>query len=188
MYIFFDYQRPPKRFPYLTFSSYSLQEENADFILKNRKSLVKRQDYTRNYKTGGNAQLNITFTGTHKATAGTVTFQVHGWTKNPLVEYHIIEYYTNSNQYACDGSKGTVTCDGTDYTIYEITRTNSPSIVGPRPSTSIFTTVANHFDAWKKAGMNLGEHDYQVLSTEGYNNAAGSRSQKIGTGPASYST
>ncbi|KAH8752930.1 concanavalin A-like lectin/glucanase domain-containing protein [Hyaloscypha finlandica] len=50
------------------------------------------------------------------------------------------------------------------------------------------STVANHFDAWKKAGMNLGEHDYQVLSTEGYNNASGSRSQKIGTGLASYST
>jgi hypothetical protein len=66
---------------------------------------------------------NITFTGTHKAAAGTVTFQVHGWTKNPLVEYHIIEDYTNANQYACDGSKGTVTCDGSDYTIYETTRT-----------------------------------------------------------------
>jgi endo-1,4-beta-xylanase len=130
-----------------------------------------------------------------KATAGTVAFQVYGWTKNPLVEYYIIEDYTNANQYAGGGSKGTVTCDGSDYTIYETTRTNSPSIVGPRPSTNTFASAKRRDRAvplpWQiistlgKASMNLGAHDYQVLSTEGYNNAAGSTSQKISTGPAS---
>jgi len=44
------------------------------------------------------------------------------------------------------------------------------------------------FDAWKKAGMNLGTHDYQVLSTEGYNNAAGSTNQKTTTGAAPPAT
>jgi endo-1,4-beta-xylanase len=139
---------------------------------------------------------NITFTGAHKATAGTVTFQVYGWTKDPLVEYYITEDYINAIQYVGGGSRGTITCDGSCYTIYETTRTHSPSIVGTstfhqyisvrktkRQSGSI--TVANHFDAWKKAGMDLGAHDYQVLSIEGHNNAAGSTSQKIRTGPAS---
>jgi hypothetical protein len=34
--------------------------------------------------------------------------------------------------------------------------------------------MQTHFDAWKKAGMSLGSMDYQVLCTEGHNNAAGS--------------
>jgi endo-1,4-beta-xylanase len=124
---------------------------------------------------------------------------VYGWTKNPLVEYYILEDYTNANQYAGGGSKGTVTTDDSDYTIYKTTRTNEPSIVGTSTFSQYISvrktkrqtgtvTVANHFDAWKKAGMNLGTHDYQVLSTEGYNNAAGSTNMKISTGAASKST
>ena len=139
---------------------------------------------------------NITFTGTHKATAGTVTFQVHGWTKNSLVEYYIIEDYTNANRYAGDGSKGTVTCDGSD--LHDLRNHSYQLAFNRRTSTfhqyisvrktkrqSGSITVASHFDAWEKAGMNLGEHDYQVLSTKGYNNAAKSTSQKISTGPVS---
>jgi hypothetical protein len=78
---------------------------------------------------------NITYTGTHKATCGTVTFQVYSWSKNPLVEYYIIQDYTRASQFgggggAGGGTKGTLTVDGSDYTIYETTRTNEPSIVG----------------------------------------------------------
>lgn len=29
-------------------------------------------------------------------------------------------------------------------------------------------TMQNHFDAWKKSGLNLGTHDYQIVATEGY--------------------
>jgi endo-1,4-beta-xylanase len=133
---------------------------------------------------------------------------VYGWTKNPLVAYHIIEDYTSASHCgggggaAGGGSKGILTSDNSDYTIFETTRTNEPSIVGTstfhhyisvrktkRDSGTI--TVQNHFDAWKKAGMDLGTHDYQVLSTKGYNNAAGSTNQKITSGaapPASTST
>ncbi len=144
---------------------------------------------------------NITYTGTHKATAGTVTFQVYGWSKNPLVEYYIIEDYTSASQFgggggAGGGTKGTLTVDGSDYTIYETTRTNDPSIVGTstfhqyisvrkdKRQSGTITTQA-HFDAWSAAGMKLGTMDYQVLSTEGYNSAAGSTNEKLSTGAAS---
>jgi len=146
---------------------------------------------------------NITYTGTHKATAGTVTFQVYGWSKNPLVEYYIIEDYTSASQFgggggAGGGTKGTLTVDGSDYTIYETTRTNDPSIVGTstfhqyisvrkdKRQSGTITTQA-HFDAWAKAGMKLGAMDYQVLSTEGYNNAGGSTSQKLSVGAPAVS-
>jgi endo-1,4-beta-xylanase len=49
-------------------------------------------------------------------------------------------------------------------------------------------TMQAHFDTWKKAGKSLGSMDYQVLSTEGYNNAAGSTTKKLSAGGASVST
>ena len=58
----------------------TLEEENADFILTNRKSLVKRQDYTRNYKTGGNVQLSTTTDEYSLTFSGAAYFVVgRGW-------------------------------------------------------------------------------------------------------------
>ena len=28
--------------------------------------------------------------------------------------------------------------------------------------------MANHFNAWRSAGLNLGTHNYQIVATEGY--------------------
>ncbi|KAF4618991.1 hypothetical protein G7Y89_g14856 [Cudoniella acicularis] len=191
--------------------------DTADFILTNTTNLVPRQDYTQNYKTGGNVQFStttngysvtfsnaadfvvgrgwktgsakaITFSGTHKATAGVVTFQVYGWTTSPLIEYYVIEDYTSANQF---GSKtGTLESDGSTYDIYLTTRTNAPSISGTQTfhqyisvrhskRSSGTVTTQNHFDAWAKHNMKLGTHNYQVLSTEGYNNAAGSTKETL---------
>jgi endo-1,4-beta-xylanase len=117
-----------------------------------------------------------------------VTFQVYGWTTNPLVEYYIIEDYTQANQFG--SSVGTLTSDGSTYNIYETTRTNEPSITGTatfhqyisvRQSkrTSGTVTTQNHFTAWASHNMKLGTYNYQVVATEGYNNAAGSTKQTI---------
>jgi endo-1,4-beta-xylanase len=35
-------------------------------------------------------------------------------------------------------------------------------------------TTANHFNAWKNWGLNLGTFNYQILSTESYGGGSGS--------------
>lgn len=113
---------------------------------------------------------------------------VYGWTTNPLVEYYIMEDYTS---YQGGGTvKGSLTSDGSSYTIYENTRTNEPSIQGTstfnqyisvraNKRSSGTVTTSNHFNAWKSHGMNLGTYNYQVVATEGWGNAGGSCKQTI---------
>ena len=91
-----------------------------------------------------------------------------------------MESYGSYDPSSAATAKGTVTIDGSVYTILETTRTNQPSIDGTstfqqywsvrqdhRTSGSVDT--AAHFDAWAALGMELGtEHNYQIVATEGY--------------------
>jgi len=71
--------------------------------------------------------------------------------------------------------KGSLTSDGSTYTIWENTRTNEPSILGTSTFQQFISvrsskrssgtvTVANHFNAWAELGMNLGTLNYQVIA------------------------
>jgi endo-1,4-beta-xylanase len=128
----------------------------------------------------------IDYSGSFSATSGTVLLSIYGWFTDPLVEYYIVEDYTSAPSGGT--SLGTVTSDGGTYEMFETTRTNEPSIEGTstfhqywsvRTSkrTSGTVTTANHFNAWKAAGLTLGTFNLQVLATEGYNSASGSVSQ-----------
>lgn len=126
---------------------------------------------------------NIKFASSFSASSGTVTLSLYGWTTSPLVEYYVVEDYN----IAPVGSSvaTTLTSDGSSYNVYVTTRVNKPSILGtstfvqvksvrtsPRSSGTI--TLANHFSAWKNAGVSFGTQNLQVLATEGYNSASGS--------------
>ena len=55
--------------------------EGADFILTNTTNLVRRQDYTQNYKTGGNVDFSATTNGYSVTFSGAQDFVVgRGWT------------------------------------------------------------------------------------------------------------
>jgi endo-1,4-beta-xylanase len=103
-----------------------------------------------------------------------------------LVEYYILENYGDYNPGSAMTQVGTVTSDGSSYTIYTHTQTNQPSISGTATFQQYWSirsskrssgtvTTANHFNAWANLGLHLGTFNYQILSTEGYESSGSSK-------------
>jgi len=106
---------------------------------------------------------------------------VYGWTTNPLIEYYVVDSW-GSWRPPGGSSPGTVSTDGGTYNLYRTQRVNQPSIIGTatfyqhwsvrtakRATGSNQTiTFANHVNAWRNRGWNLGNHNYQVMATEGF--------------------
>jgi len=137
----------------------------------------------------------ISFSGTFGVEGGTGLLSVYGWSENPLVEYYIIE--DSSSPPSFGSVKGSVTSDGSSYTIWENQRVNEPSIIGTTtfnqyisvrssPRTSGTVTVENHFQAWAGLGMDLGSLNYQVIAVEGWG-GSGSSKQTVSSGTAASS-
>ncbi|WP_045825375.1 glycoside hydrolase family 11 protein [Teredinibacter turnerae] len=116
---------------------------------------------------------------------------LYGWTKNPLIEYYIIESYGSYNPSSCSGGTnyGSFQSDGATYNVRRCQRVQQPSIEGTATFYQYFSVrspkkgfgqisgtinVGNHFNYWASQGLNLGSHDYMVLATEGYRSTGSS--------------
>ena len=119
--------------------------------------------------------------------SGVSYLSVYGWTRNPLVEYYIVENYAGSYHPGTAGvKKGTFTIDdeGT-YDVYTREMIQQPAIVGSGnynfiqyisvrtvKRTSGTISVSKHFEEWEKLGLNMSGGFYEVMmKVEGYNNS-----------------
>ncbi len=109
---------------------------------------------------------------------------LYGWSVDPLIEYYVVDSWGTDFKPPGEGAAvlGTVESDGGTYEIYRTRRVNQPSIRGRttfyqfwsvrtqrRPLGAPATiTFANHVEAWRKLGLELGEMNYQVMATEGF--------------------
>lgn len=112
---------------------------------------------------------------------------LYGWTRNPLIEYYVVESW----DILAPGEKWTwrsnYTSDGINYQFYTAQRVNKPSIAGTATFTQYFgvrsadqmnvgpvngtMTTGNHFDAWSKAGYRLGGFERAMyFVTEAFSN------------------
>ena len=123
---------------------------------------------------------------------------LYGWTRNPLIEYYIVEAH---GPYTPGGSsQGTVTSDGKTYQLGRTQRVQQPSIDGTQTFYQYWSvrngsvgsnqkiTFANHANAWRSKGWNLGTHFYQILATEGFNSRGGSNVTVWDAGSSSGTT
>lgn len=116
----------------------------------------------------------ISYSGTFEGT-GNSAVGITGWTRNPLVEYFIIENYSASFQPNCalnaTQHKGQLTAEGSTYDLYMAFRTDDgPAVylaVRRERRSAGKVDVGVFFGGWERAGMALGKGmEYQVVACE----------------------
>ncbi len=141
----------------------------------------------------GNSSKVVNYTGYYGGANNQNTYlALYGWTRAPLIEYYVIESYGSYNPSSCNGGidYGSFQSDGATYNVRRCERVNQPSIEGDRTTfyqyfsvrspkkgfgnISGTITFANHVNFWRSKGLNLGNHDYMVMATEGYQSSGNS--------------
>ncbi|KAK5659574.1 hypothetical protein OQA88_776 [Cercophora sp. LCS_1] len=127
----------------------------------------------------------VEYNGTWSGKNANSYLALYGWTRNPLIEYYVVESFGTYNPSSNAQRKGSITSDGSTYTLYQSTRTNQPSIEGTKTFQQFWSvrqnqrvggtiTVANHLKAYEQYVGKLGTFDYMILGTEGYGSSGSS--------------
>lgn len=135
----------------------------------------KTFDCTKTYSQIGNISIDY---GCYYQPNGNSYLCVYGWSRNPLVEYYIVDSWGTWRPPG-SSSKGQIYVDGGTYDVYETTRYNQPSIDGnttfkqywsvrTSKRTSGTISVTEHFKKWESLGMNMGKLYEVTLNVEGY--------------------
>lgn len=112
---------------------------------------------------------------------------VYGWTRNPLIEFYIVESWDVLAPGEPWTLQGNYTSDGNNYAFYTAQRVNKPSIEGTRTFTQYFgvkseaqktvgsvsgtMTTGNHFDYWSSKGYRMGNFEQNMfMVTEAFAN------------------
>jgi endo-1,4-beta-xylanase len=93
------------------------------------------------------------------------------------VEYYVLESHGTYNPGDVLQYKGSFESDGSIYKVYLVIRTSNlngePVLrqywsVRQNQRVSGSVNMQKHFDAWAGFGMGIGTHNFQIVSTEGY--------------------
>ena len=129
-----------------------------------------------------NIYCDFEFTRSANGTAGNYSYiGIYGWSKNPMIEWYIVEDWFNSGSLGPStigggaSKKGEFTVDGAVYFIYQATRpSGSGNIEGSRnPFPQFFSvrqtrrqsgtiSITEHFKEWERIGMKLGSNMYEA--------------------------
>ena len=130
----------------------------------------------------GNVFCDFAFTRSENGTAGGTSYiGIYGWSRNPMIEWYIVEDWFSSgvitpSRIGGGATKvGEFTIDGAVYFIYHATRpagagningTNDPfpQFFSVRQTTRQSGTISitEHFKEWEKAGLQLGTNMYEA--------------------------
>ncbi|MCJ1311490.1 hypothetical protein MMC25_005162 [Agyrium rufum] len=124
------------------------------------------------------AARSITFSGSYSPGSSGSYLAVYGWVNSPQAEYYVVENYGGYNPCSGAQSLGSLTSDGSTYTVCTDTRTNEPSITGTSTFTQYWSvrqskrssgtvTVGNHFNFWAQHGFG-NSYNFQVMAVEAF--------------------
>jgi len=125
--------------------------------------------------------ITIEYGAIHDIIKGDVSYLcVYGWTKNPLIEFYVVDNYGKYKPPGGVGHQGQIEVDGGIYDVYVDTRVEQPSIAGTATFEQYFSvrtekrtegtiTLHEHFKAWEEFGLDMSGTLYEVaLCVEGY--------------------